>query len=92
MLFVPDTSVEALCDDEEIEDIWSVKNCTLKYGSWTYDGFLIGLVFYNNKTYADLEDAFLNLMPVKVREINVHRNHRMNSRLVLYPYKYAGFV
>ena len=40
-----------------------MQNCTLRFGSWTYDGNQIDLVFYKHEV--DLDD-FEERSPVKV--------------------------
>jgi hypothetical protein len=67
VLHVPDTHFEALCNDEEPGDIWDEKNCTLKYGSWTYDGLKMNLTFYEDKRLADFDEFLPNISPVKVK-------------------------
>ena len=52
-----------MCTEANLDDFWGMQECTLKFGSWTYDGNLIDLRFYKNAV--DDED-FDKSSPVKV--------------------------
>ena len=60
---MPDAHIEAVCAEANLDDFWGMQECTLKFGSWTYDGNLIDLKFY--KKALDDED-FDKSSPVKV--------------------------
>lgn len=48
-----------------LRDFWAEQNCTLKYGSWTYDGNLIDLKFFGDETEVDVSE-FRGTNPIKV--------------------------
>ena len=52
-----------MCAEANLDDFWGMQECTLKFGSWTYDGNHIDLRFYKNAV--DLDD-FDKASPVKV--------------------------
>ena len=60
---MPDAHLEAVCAEADLDDFWGMQECTLKFGSWTYDGNLIDLKFYEKAL--DDED-FDKSSPVKV--------------------------
>ncbi len=64
VLWVPPVFQQARCMSD-LDDFWGEQTCSLKYGSWTYDGLMVDPVFYNGKEYVDLDDYSENC-PVKV--------------------------
>ena len=46
-------------------DFWAEQNCTLKYGSWTYDGNMIDIKFFGDETEVDVSE-FRSTNPIKV--------------------------
>lgn len=48
VMSIPPTTVKVTCNPGTHEgfdgDVWT---CTLMFGSWTFDGFLVDLDFYN---------------------------------------------
>ena len=52
--------------DLPLRDFWAEQNCTLKYGSWTYDGNLVDIKFFGDETEVDVSE-FRRTNPIKVR-------------------------
>ena len=66
---MPDAHIEAVCAEANLDDFWGMQECTLKFGSWTYDGNQIDLQFYKN---AVDEEDFDKASPVKVWIKHLH--------------------
>ncbi len=66
VLIVPDAHLEALCHEADLEDFWAPQNCTLKYGSWTYDGNMVNLDLFSGMEAWDFKEFSKNA-PVEVR-------------------------
>ncbi len=64
VLWVPPVYQEARCVTD-LDDFWGVQTCSLKFGSWTYDGLKLDLDFYNDNKKADVSDYSGNC-PIKV--------------------------
>ena len=49
-IYVPDVYLESICSGANLVDPWAEQECSLKYGSWTFDGFTmdIGLSIYGD--------------------------------------------
>jgi hypothetical protein len=58
VLIVPDTHVDAICDGIDLDDPWAEHSCKLKFGSWTYDGYLLNLQFYAAQEKIDVSDYY----------------------------------
>jgi len=56
VLWVPPVQYHSRCNLTMRQDPSREQTCTLKFGSWTFDGYMMDLNFYNNKTEADLSD------------------------------------
>ena len=56
VLWVPPVQVKSYCALSFKYWPFDQQTCTLKFGSWTHDGFKISLSLYNNKDYIDLSD------------------------------------
>ena len=55
-----------------LRDFWADQNCTLKYGSWTYDGDKIDVKFFGEETEVDVSE-FRKTNPIKVKRSRVSR-------------------
>ena len=61
--------------DLPLRDFWAEQNCTLKYGSWTYDGNLVDIKFFGDETEVDVSE-FRRTNPIKVRaKANPRQSH-----------------
>ncbi|OXA48011.1 acetylcholine receptor subunit beta-like 1 [Folsomia candida] len=60
VLWVPPCHLQTYCNLTLNHGAYEEQICTLKFGSWTFDGFTMGLELYNNKnnTLVDVEDYF----------------------------------
>ena len=77
ILLIPDTHLEAVCHDADLRDFWADQNCTLKYGSWTYDGNKIDLKFFGAEV--DVSE-FRKTNPIKVKLYKVSHLTRTFSQ------------
>eukprot|EP00095_Tigriopus_kingsejongensis_P002969 maker-scaffold1347_size46067-snap-gene-0.10 protein:Tk02969 transcript:maker-scaffold1347_size46067-snap-gene-0.10-mRNA-1 annotation:"neuronal acetylcholine receptor subunit alpha-3 precursor" len=58
ILVVPSVHIEYQCDTN-LDDIWAEQQCSLKFGSWTQDGYMLDLQIYendDNSTGLDMTD------------------------------------
>nr|KAI8766129.1 neuronal acetylcholine receptor subunit beta-3 [Biomphalaria glabrata] len=53
---VPQVVYRSSCPIDVYVFPFDVQNCTLKFGSWTYDGNKVDIIFYDNKAYIDLTE------------------------------------
>jgi len=56
VLWVPPVQYHSRCNLTMKNYPSKEQTCTLKFGSWTFDGYMMDLNFYNNKTEVDLSD------------------------------------
>lgn len=68
IIFVPETGQEFICSDVNLDDFWGEQECFFKFGSWTYDGNLLNIVPYDNKTELDLGE-YDKSSPLLVRSL-----------------------
>ncbi|XP_041363747.1 neuronal acetylcholine receptor subunit alpha-10-like [Gigantopelta aegis] len=54
ILWMPQAVYRSSCPIDVTKFPFDVQNCTLKFGSWTYDGDQLDLKFLDNKNYIDL--------------------------------------
>ncbi len=66
VLIVPDLRLEAMCHEANLKDFWAPQNCTLKFGSWTYDGNIVNLKLFEGIDDMDLSE-FRKNAPIEVR-------------------------
>ncbi|XP_040563499.1 neuronal acetylcholine receptor subunit alpha-3 [Lepeophtheirus salmonis] len=66
ILYVPDTKLRIDCDNANLTDIWAVNECTIKYGSWTFDNDMMELVQF--KDPVDISE-FVKLCPIKTLDV-----------------------
>jgi len=57
VLFIPPISLKVMCHRFN-HATWpqGEQNCSIKLGSWTYNGFILDLTLYNDKEFMDLTD------------------------------------
>merc|ERR1711915_210701 len=57
VLYVPPVTMKVLCHNFT-HSVWpqGEQECSIKLGSWTYDGLILNLTLYNNKHHIDLTD------------------------------------
>jgi len=58
VLWVPPCRLSTHCNFKLNTDPYGPQNCTLKFGSWTFDGLSQDLQIYNNETKADVSDLW----------------------------------
>ena len=73
VLWVPPTQAKSYCTFNFKYWPFDQQTCTLKFGSWTQDGFKINLSLYNNQNYIDLSD-FWNNSEWKIMETQAKLN------------------
>lgn len=56
IIFVPETGREFICSNVNFDDFWGEQECFFKFGSWTYDGYLLNIIPYDGKTELDLDE------------------------------------
>ena len=74
VLWVPDEYMRARCggthtsmDGLDLDDVWADQMCTLKYGSWTYDGNTMPLSLYDPEEF-DIKQYAQNC-PTKIVDV-----------------------
>ena len=55
VLYIPPATIEVDCTHSAN----STYTCPMKFGSWTYDGFMLDMSFYNNMESADATNFVL---------------------------------
>jgi len=58
VLWVPPCHLETYCNLTVARSPYKEQLCTLKFGSWTFDGLTMGLDFWQGEKYADVQDYF----------------------------------
>lgn len=59
VLWVSPCKFKSYCNLHHLQvDRYHEQTCTMKFGSWTFDGLMQDLQLYNNETKADLSDLF----------------------------------
>jgi len=57
VLHIPEISFKTHCSGLDLSKWpWGKHNCAIKVGSWTHDGWIQDLQFYDNKEYMDMSD------------------------------------
>ena len=56
VMWIPGQLVQSSCQLEIYNFPFDTQECHFKYGSWTYDGFQLDLVFSSDKEEIDLND------------------------------------
>jgi len=58
VLFIPPIHGKVSCNEKEFENWpWGDYDCSIKMGSWTYDGHMFNLTKYNNQNYIEVEES-----------------------------------
>lgn len=72
VLWVPSCNARANCNLTLDRAPLGEQTCSLKFGSWTFDGFLLDLQFYEDKAEADITD-FVDITDWKLLSNNAAR-------------------
>ena len=56
ILWMPQAVYRSSCNIDVYAFPFDVQNCSLKFGSWTYDGFKLNVSFYQHKNFIDLTE------------------------------------
>ncbi|CAD5118373.1 DgyrCDS7085 [Dimorphilus gyrociliatus] len=56
VLWIPRSIFKSTCPIDITHFPFDIQNCSLKFGSWTYDGWKLDLDFYDNKDSIDTND------------------------------------
>ncbi|CAH1794967.1 unnamed protein product [Owenia fusiformis] len=56
IIWIPQAIYKSTCSIDITHFPFDVQNCTMKFGSWTYDGFKLDIIFFNNDEKVDLND------------------------------------
>ena len=65
VLLIPDDSFDAICGDVNLADFWGEQECTMKYGSWTYNMEKLDLGLYADQDAFDMAE-YMKSSPLKV--------------------------
>lgn len=55
-MWIPPSIFKSTCPIDITHFPFDIQNCTLKFGSWTYDGWKLDLIFYNGIEEVDQSD------------------------------------
>lgn len=56
VLWIPRSIFKSTCPIDITHFPFDIQNCSLKFGSWTYDGWKLDLGFYDKKESIDIND------------------------------------
>lgn len=56
VMWIPPSIFKSTCPIDITHFPFDIQNCTLKFGSWTYDGWKLDLIFYNGIEEVDQSD------------------------------------
>ena len=56
VLWIPMSIFKSTCTIDITNFPFDIQTCTMKFGSWTYDGFKLNLEFYGDQEEVDVTD------------------------------------
>eukprot|EP00095_Tigriopus_kingsejongensis_P002972 maker-scaffold1347_size46067-snap-gene-0.13 protein:Tk02972 transcript:maker-scaffold1347_size46067-snap-gene-0.13-mRNA-1 annotation:"neuronal acetylcholine receptor subunit alpha-7-like" len=66
VIMVPSVGIQAICEDANLVYVWEEQNCTLRFGSWTHDGFEIDMDLFGKANKMDLS-YYQRSSPIEAR-------------------------
>ncbi|KAL8563805.1 hypothetical protein ACOMHN_058663 [Nucella lapillus] len=71
--WMPQAIYRSSCNIDVYAFPFDVQRCTLKFGSWTYDGFKLDIKFYDQKNFMDLAE-YIESNAWKILDVPAKRN------------------
>ncbi|XP_071106607.1 neuronal acetylcholine receptor subunit alpha-10-like isoform X1 [Haliotis cracherodii] len=78
ILWMPQAVYRSSCQIDVTKFPFDVQSCHLKFGSWTYNGHKIDVVFYDNKDYIDLTE-YVTSNAWKIIDVPANKNIKYYS-------------
>ncbi|XP_067672728.1 neuronal acetylcholine receptor subunit alpha-10-like [Haliotis asinina] len=78
ILWMPQAVYRSSCQIDVTKFPFDIQSCHLKFGSWTYNGHKIDVVFYENKDYIDLTE-YVTSNAWKIIDVPANKNIKYYS-------------